>query len=143
LFFYKKEDLMSAAFNSPVRITRTIPKTPLVADAALRELFAGPTDEDHVQGARTSEDLQKLSKYYLEITIHQQYPDPTRPLSSSQSIFGVAVVNFTKEALNILNSAAARQLMAKAAIEATLRNFSTINHSIYAIDGEVFDEWDA
>ena len=143
LSFYSEEDLSNAMFDSPVTVTRTIPKTAKVADAALRALFAGPTEEEMQQGARTSEDLKQLGEYYLGINIHTEYPDPFSPPTSGRMIENVAIVNFRSEALSILNSAAARQFMAKSAIEETLRHFPTITHVLYAIDGEVFYEWDA
>ncbi|MFH1670737.1 MAG: Gmad2 immunoglobulin-like domain-containing protein [Patescibacteria group bacterium] len=143
LSFYSEEDLSNAYFDSPVTVTRTIPKTAKIADAALHALFTGPTEEERLQGARTSEDLKKLGEYYLGINIHTEYQDPLSPPTSGRMIENVAIVNFRSEALSILNSAAARQFMAKSAIEETLRHFPTITHILYAIDGEVFDEWDA
>ncbi|MBU0767180.1 Gmad2 immunoglobulin-like domain-containing protein [Patescibacteria group bacterium] len=140
LSFYSEEDLSNASFESPVTVTRNIPKTAKVADAALRALFTGPTEEEHEQGARTSDDLQKLGEYYRGITIHSEFQDPS---PSSSPITDVAIVNFQPAALEILNSAAARQFMAKTAIEATLMQFPTIDWVFYAIDGDVFVEWDA
>ncbi|MEK7719801.1 MAG: hypothetical protein AAB347_09360 [Bacteroidota bacterium] len=46
-------------------------------------------------------------------------------------------------ALEILNSSAARQFMAKEPIRRTLLQFPGIKDVQYAIDGEIFEEWDA
>ena len=54
-----------------------------------------------------------------------------------------ATVNFKQSALEILNTAAARQLLAKAPIEKTLLQFPEIKKVQYAMDGKVFIEWDA
>ncbi|MBU2213650.1 Gmad2 immunoglobulin-like domain-containing protein [Patescibacteria group bacterium] len=143
LSFYSEDDLSNAMFDSPVTVTRTIPKTAKVAEATLLALFNGPTEEEELEGARSSEDLEKLGEYYLGINIHAEYQDPLNPPTNGKIIENVAIVNFRSEALSILNSAAARQFMVKSAIEETLRHFPTITHILYAIDGEVFDEWDA
>lgn len=128
VYFYSKTDMENAMFDLPVRVERCIvPKTQRIADAALRALFSGPTSDEEEKGALTSNDLQNLSPLYLGVSIEN----------------GSAVVNFKREALEILNSAAARQHMAKSPIRMTLLQFPTITDVKYAIEGEIFDEWDA
>lgn len=128
LYFYSKVDLENAMFDFPIRVERCItPKTQRTADAALRALFAGPTTDEMSKGALTSVDVQNLAPQYLGVTIQN----------------GTAIVNFKKEALTILNSAAARQFMVKSPIRMTLLQFPTITDVSYAIDGKIFDEWDA
>jgi|GEM_PF-2052151 len=56
---------------------------------------------------------------------------------------GIVIVNFTRPALKYLNSAACMQTSYKAPIEATILQFGATSRIEYAIDGEVFDEWDA
>lgn len=127
LVFYSKTDFENAMFEHPVTVKRCIPKTTKVADAALRALFAGPTASEKKEGALGSADLQALLPLYIGITIKND----------------TAIVNFKKDALKILNSAAARQMMAKSPIAATLKQFPTIKNIEYAIDGVIFNEWDA
>jgi len=125
--FYSEDDLQNAFYDHPVRILRCVDRTPTVADTALRLLFVGPTEEEQLQGARGSNDLQRLGTLYIGVTIND----------------GIAIVNFTQEALQILNSTAARQFMAKEPIRSTLLQFSSVNDVQYAIDGVVYEEWDA
>lgn len=127
LFFYSEADLNQALFDAPVAVERCISKEGIAAETALKELFAGPTDAEQEKGARGSEDLQALSASLIGVSIDGN----------------IAIVNFKPEALAILNSAAARQLMAKAPIEATLRDFPGVTEIQYAIDGTIFEEWDA
>jgi len=143
IYFYSKEDLDVLSYEANAPVTRKIPKTAKVADAALRALFEGPTDADHMQGARTSEDLQKLSEYYIGVTIHREFEFPPPIPPSPRPLRNVAIVNFKKEAIPILNAPASMQLMAKAPIEATLMHFPTVDMVLYAIDGEVYAGWDA
>ncbi len=128
LYFYSQTDYENALFDLPVRVERCImPKPENIADAALRALFDGPTTDEHVNGAVTSIDMQNLAPLYLGLTIKD----------------GVAIVNFKKQALSMLNSAAARQFMVKSPIQMTLLQFQNITDVTYAIDGVIFDEWDA
>jgi hypothetical protein len=93
--------------------TRTIPHTLAVADASLRILF------DEYQ--------RELKPHYLGVKIEN----------------GVAIVNFKREALQYLNGPACLQTSFKAPIAATLQQFPTIQQVEYAIDGQLFTEWDA
>lgn len=127
LHFYSEDDLRNASFDHPVVATREISASDDAMDAALRLLFAGPTEEEEGRGARTSGDLTRLGPLYLGM-----WTDGA-----------VVIVNFRREALEILNSAAARQLMAKEPIRRTLLQFPAIEDVQYAIDGEIFEEWDA
>ncbi|HVW67255.1 MAG TPA: GerMN domain-containing protein [Candidatus Peribacteraceae bacterium] len=127
LVFYSKTDFENAMFEHPVTVKRCIPKTTKVADAALRALFAGPTADEQKRGALGSADLQALGPLYIGVTVQN----------------GTAVVNFHKDALKILNSAAARQMMVKSPIAETLKQFPTVTSIDYAIDGVIFNEWDA
>lgn len=127
LYFYSESDLRNATFENPVEVEREVDQSENAMDAALRALFAGPTDEERARGARTSQDLSMLGTAYIGVRTEGS----------------AAIVNFAPDALGILNSAAARQLMAKAPIEETLMSFPGVTQVQYAIDGEIFDEWDA
>ncbi len=93
----------------------------------LKQLFAGPTPDEKKKGALGSADLQTLGSSYLGVSIEK----------------GIVTVNFKKEALSILNSAAARQMMAKSPIEAMLKKLPNVKEVKYAIEGKVFEDWDA
>ena len=126
LYFYSEDDLEQAFFDHPVAVTRVVDADdPL--DDALRQLFAGPTEEERSRGARMSTDLRRLADFYIGVSKEGS----------------AAIVNFRPEALGILNSAAARQFMVKSPIRATLEAFPEITEVRYAIDGEIFEEWDA
>ena len=56
---------------------------------------------------------------------------------------GIATVDFMPQALETLNTAAGIQMQVKAAIEASLLQFSTVDWVQYSINGEVYTEWDA
>jgi spore germination protein GerM len=127
LVFYSQSDLQNAVMDSPVVVTRTLPASDDAMDSALRLLFAGPTQEEQGRGAYSSLDLEALASSYIDVRVEG----------------GVAIVNFRPAALQILNSAAARQFMAKEPIQRTLLQFPGITDVQYAIDGELFDEWDA
>lgn len=127
LVFYSKGDFKNAEFLHPVSVERCIPKSGSVVHVILKQLFAGPTPDEKKKGALGSADMQALGSFYLGASVEK----------------GIATVNFKKEALTILNSAAARQMMAKAPIEETLKKLSSVTEVKYAIEGQVFTEWDA
>jgi len=128
LYFYSQNDLRNATFDDPVAVTRTVSGTGTVAmDTALTLLFAGPTKAEKVEGALISDDLQALAPLYLGVWQEG----------------ATIVVNFDAEALTVLNSAAARQFMAKEPMRQTLLQFEGIEDVEYAINGEIFTEWDA
>jgi hypothetical protein len=117
-------------------VTRTIAKTPRVADAALRLLFQGVTAAEQKAGLSSSfagltdaqtKPIEPLLNFYQGVTIAD----------------GVATVKFTRPALTYLNNTACIQGTVKAPIENTLLQFPTVKRIQYAIDGKIFDRWDA
>jgi spore germination protein GerM len=116
-------------------VNRTIPYTLATADASLRQLFSGPTEAERAEGlistfepsANSQPATAPLGDYYLGVTIED----------------GVAVVNFSETALGYLNSPACMQASVKAPISDTLRQFPSVSSVEYAINGEIFTEWDA
>lgn len=137
--FYTQKDLDNATYDANIAVVRRIPHTSAVADAALKALFAGPTAKEYAAGARTSADLASLASAYNGVTIHATYADPY----GGGTLRNVAIVDFDAAAYGVLNGAAGRQFMAKAAIEATLKAFPTVENVLYSKDGEVFSMWDA
>jgi spore germination protein GerM len=112
------------------KVTRTIAKTQSVADAALKELFKGPTASEKNRGLEDlfhMENESALSSSYIGVTVNN----------------GVAVVNFKEAGLRYLSSPACMQASIKSSIENTLKQFSTIKKVEYAINGEIYTEWDA
>ncbi len=110
-----------------VRVERVVTDALTTPDEALRLLFAGPTPDEAKKGARTFSQLSILGSSYLGVNVAN----------------GTAVVNFKPAALTSLNSAAAMQAMVKNPIERTLRQFIDIQRVEYAIDGKIFEQWDA
>lgn len=139
VYFYTQRDVENASGEANIAVVRRVPYTSTVADTALRALFAGPTGKEHNAGARTTDDLSSLGAEYRGVTIHATYRDPY----GGNMLQNVAIVDFGADAFEVLNGAAARQAMAKAAIEATLKQFPTIQNVFYAKDGVLFVEWDA
>lgn len=106
-------------------VMRKIPATRQVADAALKQLFAGPTDAEKAKGM---EGIPSLAKYYLGVSIRK----------------GVAIVNFrpgAEEHLRV-NGPLRMQDQVLAQIINTLKQFSTIKSVEYAINGKIIKEWD-
>ncbi len=139
VYFYTQRDLDGATYEAEFAVVRRVPHTSAVADAALKALFAGPTPKEYSAGARTSADVSSLADDYRGVTIHAMYADPL----GGEILQNVAIVDFGEDAFDVLNGAAARQFMAKSAIEATLKEFPTIQHVLYSKDGEVWTMWDA
>ncbi len=139
VYFYTQNELDNAEYEASLAVVRRIPHAPAVADAALKALFAGPTAKEYAAGARTSADLTSLGASYNGVTIHAAYADPY----GGGMLEDVAIVDFREGAFEVLNGAAGRQFMAKAAIEATLKQFPTIKNVFYSKDGEVWTMWDA
>jgi spore germination protein GerM len=107
-------------------VTRKIPATRTVADAALRQLFAGPTEAEKAKGM---EGIASLGKYYRGVSIRK----------------GVATVNFrpgAEEHLRV-NGPLCMQDQVLVQIVNTLKQFGTIKSVEYAINGKVIKEWDA
>ena len=96
------------------------------ADAALRLLFAGPTDAEKAKGM---ESLAPLGDYYLGVSIKR----------------GVATVNFKPGAEKYLYVLGpnCRQEQVLTPIANTLKRFPSIKKVDYAINGKVIEEWDA
>lgn len=102
-------------------VTRTIPKTKGVADAALKELFKGPTKEE------------KDKKYF------GYAPPETEGIYKSINIKnGVAYVNFTDRLVtqmgNATSSCGSESFFSE--IETTLEQFPTIKRVYYAVNGD-------
>lgn len=127
LFFFSETDLANATFDQPVSVRRVFPESDDTLDTTLQLLFAGPTSAEAEDGAHAFDDLTRLGSVYLGVSLDD----------------GIAIVNFEPTAMGILNSAAARQYMAKEPIRSTLLQFSSVNDVQFAIDGEVVEQWDA
>lgn len=127
LYFYSEEDLETASGVPSVTVTRTVNAADATPDHALRLLFQGPTQEEQSRGARSFENLSDLRSSYLGITMDD----------------GTAIIDFERNALPWLNGAAAMQGMIKTPMEETLMQFPGVTDVQYAIDGEIFTEWDA
>lgn len=129
LYYYSLRDLNNATFDEPVVVARTISyKENMLYEAVVRELLKGPSkDEARRLNARMSDDLRGLADDLIGVTVTGD----------------TATMNFKQSALEVLNSAAARQMMAKQPLEKTLLQFPEIKNVKYAIDGKEFTEWDA
>lgn len=98
-------------------------------DATLRELFAGVTAEEEVEGltdAFTGKSAPLIDSYQ-GVTIAD----------------GVATVDFTEGGMEYLNAEACWQGQVKTSIEETLFQFLAISYVQYSINGQVVTEWDA
>jgi len=108
-------------------VRREVPKTLGVAAAALRQLFAGPSEAERASGYRSpfSPATAGLLKHVFVVdgTAYVDLNDPRTLLPGSTSSCGAAEFN--------------------AAIERTLRQFPTVSRVILAIDGDpkVFYAW--
>lgn len=106
---------------------REVPSTEAVATAALNQLFAGPTEAEREAGYRSpfsATTAGLLKRVFVEHgTAYVDLNDPRALLPGATSSCGAAEFN--------------------AAIERTLRQFSTVRRVILAIDGEPrgFYEW--
>ena len=145
LFFYSEQDVKNLTYEATFPVERKIAKTSKVADATMRALFAGPTDTEYKKGARTMDVLSDLGKDYISVNVHATYPNPNYApgYGMETTLKNVAVINFRSDAFRILNGAAGAQFQAKAAIEATLLHFPTIDEVLYMKDGVIFIYWDA
>ncbi len=107
--------------------TRTIPKTPAIARAALEELFKGVTPEEEARG---------FTSFSADET--------TGALKSINIVRGSAYVNFNPivyEKLGSATSSCGGGFFSS--IEATLKQFPTVKRVFYAVDGDVagFYDW--
>ena len=109
-------------------VTRTIPKTKLVAKAALEELFKGPTKEEEKMG---------LSSVFSEYT--------KSILLSVKIKNGAAYVNLDGSVIEKLGNATTSCGGAgyDAAVEKTLKQFPTIKKIFFAINGDpaMYYDW--
>ena len=107
-------------------VTRAVSPTKQTANAALKLLFAGPTDEEKVKGM---EGLSSLGDYYIGVTIKNRK----------------AIVNFRTGAEKYLHVSGplCMQEAVLTPIEKTLKQFSSVKGVDYAIDGKIIEEWDA
>ncbi len=106
-------------------VIRKIPSTRAVADAALKQLFAGPSEAEKAKGM---EGIVALGKYYRGVSIRK----------------GVAIVNFrpgAEEHLQV-NGPLCMQDTVLSPIVNTLKQFATIKSVEYAINGKIIKEWD-
>lgn len=108
-------------------VNKTIPKTPGVAKAALKELFKGPTEEEKNQGyvswfSDATKDILKIVK----IESNTAYLD----LKDIRQIIP-----------NVSSSCGSAEFLAE--VETTLKQFPTVNKVIIAIDAKpsIFYEW--
>jgi spore germination protein GerM len=139
LYFAKADP---EADNEVYPVERTIKKTARVADAALRELLKGVTEEDRKNGLASSyevgdivtgreecasDKIKPLRAYLIGVTIRR----------------GVAIVNFRPEAECYLQSAAFAMARVMNPIDATLKQFKAIKRVEYALNGKIITEWDA
>jgi spore germination protein GerM len=130
------------ADNEVYAVERTIKKTARVAEAALRELLKGVSEEDRKKGLASSYEvgdivtgreecasgkIKPLRTYLIGVTIRR----------------GVAIVNFRPEAECYLQSAAFAMARVMNPIDATLKQFKTIKRIEYALNGKIITEWDA
>jgi hypothetical protein len=117
-------------------VERTLPAGAEPLDAVLKLLFAGPTPAEQARGL--------FSMFTGQSPAHA----PAPPLAQSYRGVrllddGTAVVEFSRDAMPILNAAACAQVAAKSSIERTLLQFRGVGAVIYCIDGKIVDEWDA
>lgn len=123
-----------AATTTVERTLAIAPDAPLAdrLDAALRALFAGPTDAERAAGlddpyAQLFMEPEPLPAYYLGVTVSD----------------GLAVVDFAEPGFSYLNSEACRQAVLKGPIVRTLLAFDGVTEVAFAIEGEVVTEWGA
>lgn len=107
-------------------VTRTIPKTKTVAQAALEELFKGVTSEESKQG-------------FISFS-----PDETKGILKSIKIRKKnAYINFTKNVYDQMGTATTSCGGGFfSSVEQTLFQFSTIKKVFYAIEGKPADFYD-
>jgi hypothetical protein len=113
--------------NEVVAIGRSVPKTAMVATAALTELLAGPTPEERRAG------------YWSVFTA-----STAKSLKSVRVAAGVAYVDFsdfTAAVPNAGSSFTGTALLAE--LDATVGQFATVESAVYSFDGDVpaFYHW--
>lgn len=107
-------------------VKRKVPATKKTADAALRQVFAGPTAEERSRGLF---DISTLGKYYIGVTIKK----------------GTAIVNFKPGAEKFLyvSGPICQSTTWLAAMTKTLKQFPSVKQVEYAINGKIIEDWDA
>jgi spore germination protein GerM len=107
-------------------VARRIPNTARVADAALKLLFAGPTQEEKTKGMQS---IVPLGEYYIGVTVRK----------------GIAIVNFRPGAEKLLyvTGPICMQQTVLAPITKTLKQFGTIKSVDFAVNGKIIEDWDA
>jgi len=108
-------------------VNRTIPKTPGVAKAALKELFKGQTEEEKTQG---------YVSWFSEKT-----KDILKSVKIENSTVYVDLKDIRQIIPNVSTSCGSAEFLAE--VETTLKQFSTVNKVIIAIDAKpsIFYEW--
>jgi hypothetical protein len=107
-------------------VTREIPATKKVADAALRQVFRGPTAAEKKRGMQS---ISQLAKFYIGVTIRSE----------------TAIVNFRPGAERYLyvGGPICMRETSLAPMTKTLKQFPRVNDVEYAIDGKIIGDWDA
>jgi len=106
-----------------------------IIQATFKELMKGPTPAERAEGLLSTFEpsqgsmsgTQALADYLIGLSLNE----------------GTLSINFEPEALGYLNSAACMQESVKKPIEETMRQFPEVKRIEYAIDGVIFEEWDA
>ncbi|RAS62553.1 sporulation and spore germination protein [Lentzea atacamensis] len=110
-----------------VAVPRSVPKTQMVATAALNELLAGPTVAEREAG-------------YWSMFV----PGTAKSLKSVQITDGVAHADFTDFSTIIPNASSSTGSAALLAeLDATLKQFPTVRSTVYSFNGDVagFYHW--
>lgn len=121
LYFHRTSpDSTLDACRAVYPVDRTIPKTLAVARATLNQLFAGPTPEEQAQG-------------YLSV-----FSAKTESILKSVRILGgiayVDLVDIREIIPNASTTCGSAQFFSE--VETTLKQFSTVQKVIYAIEGQ-------
>ncbi|XKT74974.1 MAG: GerMN domain-containing protein [Patescibacteria group bacterium UBA2103] len=105
-----------------------------------------PKDTEHVEEKTLTlllEGPKSQEVGYFSPFIHENELSLIETYEKLEIEEGRAVLYFRKPALTYLNAPAFEQLLIKESIEKTMLQFESINSIEYAIDGEIFDMWDA
>jgi hypothetical protein len=117
-------------------VDRTLPAGAKPLDTVLRLLFAGPTVAEEARGF--------FSVFTGKSPAHRTAPPLTQSYRGVRlRKDGTAVVEFTSDAMPILNAAICAQVAVKSAIEQTLMQFREVRAVAYSIDGTIIEAWDA
>lgn len=136
LVYFHKAD--HASCEATQAVARTIATSGDIADAALRELFRGPTALEEQMSLSSAFDSEVIARAYG--TNIDDLGSYYRGVSVTD---GIATVDFAPGALAYLNSAACLQQSVKTPIINTLEQFPKVQTVEFSIDGKLFTEWDA